>query len=361
MQQNSTDALKEKLYKAQQQRDEALEELSDLQVKHQKLVSFIEEKAKKIYEADLRNVQNDKDVVDLFVETLQEIISLNKELQSEDECDDDEQEEEQGEKGETSGKAGDVDDSDDDDSDDDEEEEGQEGNRSGKDDDVDESDKDQEEEGDEDEEDGGGKGGGKGGDNQQDEEEGGGKGGDIHDDDLQGGKGGDMRGDETDKEGSKGGDDEGGKSEKRSTPLSNTNEEKDGKDGTRQGVESETAKKPRTSLPETAAYKDATETAEIDEATIIAAEAISQLDPKGMLSVEEDLLLLTRMAASDVKEKMATVIHECPNFQLLSQEDPQEESSQRSLSNDDVRERIVAEAVQFIQQHGDAFFSSQEV
>ncbi|XP_026384097.1 glutamic acid-rich protein-like [Papaver somniferum] len=158
MQQDSTDALKEKLCKAQQQRDEALEELSDLKVKHQKLVSFIEEKAKKIYEADLRNVKNDKDVVDLFVETLQEIISLNKELQSEDECDDDEKEEEQGEKGETSGKAGDVDDSDDDD------EEGQEGNRSGKADDVDDSNKDQEEEGDEDEEDGGGKGGGKGGD-----------------------------------------------------------------------------------------------------------------------------------------------------------------------------------------------------
>ncbi|XP_026416469.1 glutamic acid-rich protein-like [Papaver somniferum] len=231
MQQHITDALKEKPYEAQHQRDKALEELSDLQVKHQKLISFIEEKAKKIYEADLRNVQNDKDVVDLFVETLQEIISLNKKLQSEDERDDDEQEEEQGE---TSGKDGDGEE---------EEEEGQQGNRSGKADDVDDSDKDQEEEeGDEYEEDGGGKGGdeedggGKGGDDQQDEEEGGGKGGDIHDDDLQGGKGGDMRGDDTDKEGSKGGD---------CTPLSNTNEEKDGKDGTRQGVESETAKKPR--------------------------------------------------------------------------------------------------------------------
>ncbi|XP_026378543.1 high mobility group nucleosome-binding domain-containing protein 5-like [Papaver somniferum] len=345
-------------------------------------LNFIEEKAKKIYEVGLRNVQNDKDA-----------------------------EEEQGE---TSGKAGDVDDNDDDDSDDDDEE-GQEGNRSGKAYDVDDSDKDQEEEGDEDGEDGGAKGGdeeqdeedggakggdedheeegdedeedggakggdeeqdeedggakggdeeqdeedggGKGVDDQQDEEEGGGKGGDIHDDDLQGGKGGDMRGDDTDKEGRKGSDDEGDKSEKRSTPLSKTNEEKDGKDETRQGVEFETAKKPRTSLPETAAYQDATKTAEIDEATIIAAEAVSQLDLKGMLPVEEDLILLTqgedrqndhyasiedlldnlsesvfiklekscyRMAASDVKEKMATVIHECPSFQLLSKEDPQE-------------------------------------
>ncbi|XP_026416306.1 glutamic acid-rich protein-like [Papaver somniferum] len=103
------------------QKDEALEELSDLQVKHQKLVSFIEEKNKKIYAANLKNVQIDKD------------------------------EEEEGEKGEKSGK-GDVDDSDDDDdSDDNDEEEGDAGNRSGKDGDVDDSDKEQEEEGDEDE------------------------------------------------------------------------------------------------------------------------------------------------------------------------------------------------------------------
>ncbi|XP_026383798.1 uncharacterized protein LOC113279316 [Papaver somniferum] len=152
-QESSIDVLKEKLYKALQQRDEALEELSDLQVKHQKLVSFIEEKSKKIYAANLKNVQNDKDVVDLVVDSLQEIISFNKELKTEDERDDDEQEEEEGEKDEKSGK-GDVDDSDDDD-----DEESDKGNRSGKDGDVDDIDKEQEEEGDEDEEDGGGKGG----------------------------------------------------------------------------------------------------------------------------------------------------------------------------------------------------------
>ncbi|XP_026438579.1 transcription termination factor 4, mitochondrial-like [Papaver somniferum] len=108
-QENSTDALKRKLYISLQQRDEALEELSDLQVKHENLVSFIEEKGKNIHAADPRNVENDKDLVDLFVDTLQEIISFNKELKREDERDDDEQEEEECEKG------------DDDDDDDDEE------------------------------------------------------------------------------------------------------------------------------------------------------------------------------------------------------------------------------------------------
>ncbi|XP_026396293.1 glutamic acid-rich protein-like [Papaver somniferum] len=167
-QENSRDALKEKLYKALQQRDEALEELSNLKVKHLKLVSFIEEKRKKLYEVDPTNVQDDKDLVDLFVDSLQEIISFNKALKSEDECDDDEHEEEEGEKGEKSGKVDDVDDSDDDDDDSDDDEEGQKGKRSGKDGDVDGSDKQQQEEGDEEEEDDGGV---KGGDEEQDDEE----------------------------------------------------------------------------------------------------------------------------------------------------------------------------------------------
>ncbi|XP_026419652.1 nucleolar transcription factor 1-like [Papaver somniferum] len=244
------------------------------------LLASLKKKNKKIYAANLKNVQKDKDVVDLVVYSLQEIISFNKELKTEDERDDDEQEEEEGEKGEKSGK-GDVDDSDDDD-----DEEGDKGNISGKYGDVDDSDKEQE--GDEEEEDGGGKGGdeeqdeedggGKGGDEEQDEDNGGGKGGDMHDDDEQGGgKGGDMHGDDTEKEGGKGGDDEGGQSEKRSTPLSKTNEEKDGKDGTRQGVESGAVKNPRDSC--ISRNQDATQTDEID--------------PKGMFPVEEELLLLT--------------------------------------------------------------------
>ncbi|XP_026452145.1 nuclear polyadenylated RNA-binding protein 3-like [Papaver somniferum] len=94
-QENSRDALKEKLYKTIQQRDEALEKLSDLKVKHLKL------------------------------------------------------EEEEGEKGEISGKVDDVDDSDDDDDDSDDDEEDEKGKRSVKAGDVDGSDKEQEEEGNE--------------------------------------------------------------------------------------------------------------------------------------------------------------------------------------------------------------------
>ncbi|XP_026417547.1 glutamic acid-rich protein-like [Papaver somniferum] len=207
-QQNSTDALKRKLYIALQQRDEALEELSDLQVKHEKLVSFIEEKIKKIHAADPRNVENDKDLVDLFVDTLQEIISFNKELKREDERDDDDQEEEEGEKGnddEKCEKCGDIhDDSDDDD----EEEEG---------------------------------------------------------------------GDEEDRT----------ESEKNKVP-------------------SETPKKPSTSMPQknedqqdqmdldNQDVRNTTQTYEIDEAAIIASQAISQLDPKCMLPVEEDVFFLTQ-------------------------------------------------------------------
>ncbi|XP_026385106.1 nucleolar transcription factor 1-B-like [Papaver somniferum] len=90
--------------------------------------SFIEEKSKKVHAADPRNVENDKDLVDLFVDTLQEIISFNKELKREDERDDDEQEEEEGEKGGKGKKGGDLhDDSDDDD----EEEEDEEGGNGG--------------------------------------------------------------------------------------------------------------------------------------------------------------------------------------------------------------------------------------
>ncbi|XP_026450696.1 acidic leucine-rich nuclear phosphoprotein 32 family member B-like [Papaver somniferum] len=247
-QENNRYALKEKLYKALQQRYEALEEVSDLQVKHEKLVSFIEEKSKKLYAADLRNVQDDKELVDLFVDSMQEIFSFNKELNREDERDDDEQEEEEGEKGEKSGKGGDVDDSyddSDDDDDDDDDEEGDKGKRSGKGGDVDDSDEEQEEEDDgvkgRDEDEGGGKGGdvddsdeeqkeedggvkgrdedeggGKGGDGEQDEEEDGGKGGDEEegggkggdeelDEEEGGGKGGDLHDDDNGKEGSKGG------------------------------------------------------------------------------------------------------------------------------------------------------------
>ncbi|XP_026441111.1 uncharacterized protein LOC113340112 [Papaver somniferum] len=100
----------------------------DINEAMKKLVSFIEEKSKKLYEADARNVQDDKDLVDLFVDSLQEIISFNKELKSDDERDDDEKKEEEGEKGEKSGKVDDVDDSDDIDDD----EEGEKGKISGK-------------------------------------------------------------------------------------------------------------------------------------------------------------------------------------------------------------------------------------
>ncbi|XP_026459225.1 centromere-binding protein 1-like [Papaver somniferum] len=349
MQENSRDTLKENLYKALQQRDEALEELSDLQVKHENLVRFIEEKNKKLYAANLRNIENDKDLVDLFVYSLQEIFSFNKELKSEDERDDDEQEEEEGEKGGRSGKGGDVDDSDDDDDDEEGEKEEEDGGGKGGDEDKEEED-----------------GGGKGGDKEKDEEEGGGEGGDLHDDD-------------NDKEGSKGGDEE------------------DKTESEKNEVPSETPKKPSTTLPKTNEIhedqmeldnqdvRNTTQTAEINEATIIAVQAISQLDPKGMLPVEEYVILLTqgedieketyksiedlldnlsesvfvklekgcyRTTPSEVKEKTTTVIrHDCPSFSLLSQEDPKEQSSQKSLSNEDVREMIVAEAVQFNQQN----------
>ncbi|XP_026420189.1 cilia- and flagella-associated protein 251-like [Papaver somniferum] len=270
---------------------------------------------------------------------------------------------------------------------------------------------------------------------------------DGDDNDKEGSKGGDTHDHDNDKEGSKGGDDEHGTEsernevpsetpEKQSTPSPKTNEaneEEDGKDGTSRGVESETDNKPSTLLPKEveiakgqtdeidkvagfeAANKqstsmpkksvinkdkqdqvnlddqnvmDGTRTAEIDEATIIVAEAICQLDPKEVLlltqgeeshnetytSIDDLLDNLSetvfvklekgcyRTAPSEVKEKMATLIrHDCPSFALLSQEDPKEESSQKSLSNKDVRERIIEEAVQFIQQNHNEFFSSQEV
>ncbi|XP_026433408.1 nonsense-mediated mRNA decay protein 2-like [Papaver somniferum] len=163
-QENSTDALKENRI-AQTRRDEVLEELSDLQVKHEKLVSFIEEKSKKLHAADLK------------------IISFNKALKSEDERGDDKQEKEECEKGEKSGKGGDVDDSDDDDND--------------------EKDKK------------GGKGGDLDDDDSNDDDEEGQKGVDLHDDsdddeeeEEKGGKGGDLHDDDNDKEGRKGGDEE---------------------------------------------------------------------------------------------------------------------------------------------------------
>ncbi|XP_026420188.1 myelin transcription factor 1-like protein [Papaver somniferum] len=270
---------------------------------------------------------------------------------------------------------------------------------------------------------------------------------DGDDNDKEGSKGGDTHDHDNDKEDSKGGDDEHGTEsernevpsetpEKQSTPSPKTNEaneEEDGKDGTSRGVESETDNKPSTLLPKEveiakgqtdeidkvagfeAANKqstsmpktsvinedkqdqvnlddqnvmDGTRTAEIDEATIIVAEAICQLDPKEVLlltqgeeshnetytSIDDLLDNLSetvfvklekgcyRTAPSEVKEKMATLIrHDCPSFALLSQEDPKEESSQKSLSNEDVRERIIEEEVQFIQQNPNEFFSSQEV
>ncbi|XP_026416965.1 cilia- and flagella-associated protein 251-like [Papaver somniferum] len=263
----------------------------------------------------------------------------------------------------------------------------------------------------------------------------------------EGRKGGDTHDHDNDKEGSKGGDDEHGTEyernevpsetpEKQSTPSPKTNEaneEEDGKGGTSRGVESETGNKPSTLLPKEveiaegqtdeidkvagceAANKkstsmpktsvinedkqdqvnlddqnvmDGTRTAEIDEVTIIAAEAICHLDPKEVLlltqgeesqnetytSIEDLLDNLSetvfvklekscyRTTPSEVKEKMETLIrHDCPSFALLSQEYPKEESSQKSLSNEYVRERIIEEAVQFIQQNPSEFFSIQEV
>ncbi|XP_026424619.1 cilia- and flagella-associated protein 251-like [Papaver somniferum] len=241
------------------------------------------------------------------------------------------------------------------------------------------------------------------------------KGGDMHDheNEKEGNKGGD---DEHGTE-SKRNEVPSETPEKQSTPSPKTNEaneEEDGKDGTNQGVESETGNKPSslmpkeveipegqeehmnlndqdtaqtdeidkvagceaankqsTSMPKTSVINedkqdqvnlddqnvmDGTRTAEIDEATIIAAEAICQLDPKEVLlltqgeesqnetytSIEDLLDNLSetvfvklekscyRTTPSEVKEKMATLIrHDCPIFALLSQEDPKEESSQK--------------------------------
>ncbi|XP_026459743.1 acidic leucine-rich nuclear phosphoprotein 32 family member E-like [Papaver somniferum] len=192
-QENNTNTLKEKLHITLMQRDEVYEELSDLQVKHEKLVTFIEEKSLKIHAVDLKNFPNDKDLVDSCVDTLQEIISFTKALKLEDEREPGEEDEE-GDKGEKGGKGGDVDDSDDDD------------------------------------------------------EEEGGKGGDVQDedDDKEGSKGGDEKdGTESEKN-----EVPSETLENPSTPLPKKNEEEDGKDGTSRRVESETANKPRFSLLE---------------------------------------------------------------------------------------------------------------
>ncbi|XP_026417458.1 acidic repeat-containing protein-like [Papaver somniferum] len=315
-----SDAVKEKLCISDMQRKELDEDLTEVQERQERLFNFIEEKSLKFNEVGLMNL-------------------TEREVEEEEEHNED----------------GDMHDDNDDDDDDDDDKEGAKGGDMH--DDNDDDDDDDDEKGD--------------------------KGGDMHQDDneKEGSKGGDMHGDDNDKEGSKGGDDKHGTEseknevpvetpEKRSTPLSKTNEEKDVKGGTRQGVESGTAKKPSTSLPETAAIAedqedqdvmDATQTAEIDEATIIASQDISQMDPKGMLPVEEQVLLLTqeketenetytsiedlldnlsenvfvklekgcyRTTPSEVKEKITTLIrHECPSFSLLSQEDPKENSS----------------------------------
>ncbi|XP_026399739.1 ABC transporter F family member 4-like [Papaver somniferum] len=298
-QENNTDALKE-LHRAQTRRDEVLEELSDLQVKHEKLVSFIKEKSKKLHAADLSNVQNDKDLVDLCVDTLQEIISFNKTLKSEDERDDDKQEEEEGEKVEKSGKGGDVDDSDDDGSDDDDDEKGEKGKKGRKGGDLDDDDSDDDEE----------------------EEEEGSKGGD--EEDRTESEKNEVSSETPKKPSSPSSNTNEGNEEKdmedgseydkvvdsetanKPRPLSKSNKKEDGKDGTSLGVESETANKPSTSLPKTNEdqqdhtdldnqdVRNTTQTAEIDEATIIAVQSISHVDPKGMLPVEEDVLLLTQ-------------------------------------------------------------------
>ncbi|XP_026459566.1 proline-, glutamic acid- and leucine-rich protein 1-like [Papaver somniferum] len=253
-QENSIDAMKEKLRISYMQRKELDEELPEVQERRERILNFIEEKRQKVNEVDLMNL------------TEREEIRI--ETEEEEEIEEEEVEEDGKEKKEDEDIEEEEDDKDDDD------------NEGSKDNDD--------------------KEGSKGGDMHDDKDD---------DDDERGGKGGDMHDDHNDKEGSKGGDDEHGTEseknevpsetpEKRSTPLSKTNEEKDGKDGTRQGVESGYAKKPSTSLPEKSdAYQedqDATYTSEIDEDTIIACEAISQLDPKDMLPVEEDVLLLTK-------------------------------------------------------------------
>ncbi|XP_026433799.1 ABC transporter F family member 4-like [Papaver somniferum] len=377
-----------------------------LRLNMKSLLASLKKKEKKNHEADLSNFHNDKDIVYSCVDTLHEIISFNKALKSEDERDDVEQEEEEGEKGEKSGKGGDADDSDDND-----DEEGDKGKKSGKGGDVDDSDDDDSEKvkkggGDLDDSD----------DDEEEEEKEGGKRGDLHDDDDE------EEEEEEEKEGSKGGNEEdrtesennevpsetpekpstpssktneineekdmgdgseydkGVESEtanKSSRPMSKSNEEADDKDGTSLGVESETANKPSTSLPKTNEIPedqqdqmdldnqdvmDTTQTDEIDEAVIIASQAISHLDPKGILPFEEDVILLTqgenpekeaytsiddlldnlfetvfikiekgcyRTTPSEVKEKMITLILDCPSFSLLSQEDPKKDSSQK--------------------------------
>ncbi|XP_026450983.1 acidic repeat-containing protein-like [Papaver somniferum] len=198
---------------------------------------------------------------------------------------------------------------------------------------------------------------------------------DDDDDDEQGGKGGDMQGDDNDKEGSKGGDNEHGTEseknevpyetpEKQSTPSPKTNEENEeevGKDGTSLGVESEIAKTPSTPLSKAAEIpedqedhmnlidQDVMDTAQTDEIEKVAG-CEDNLSETVFVKLEKGCY---KMAVPEVKENMETLIrHDCPRFQLLSQEDTKEESSQKSLSN---------EAMQFIQQNASEFFSSQEV
>ncbi|XP_026416820.1 probable serine/threonine-protein kinase kinX [Papaver somniferum] len=384
-QENSIDDVKENLRISDMRRKELHDEITEVLDRQERLFSFIEEKRLKVNEVGLMNLTERQ-----------------------------EEEEEDGEDGEDHKEDEEIE----------EDEEDGEGHK--EDDEIEEEEEDDKEEHNED---------GDVHDHNYDD--------DGDDNDNEGSKGGDTHDHDNDKEGSKGGDDEHGTEsernevpsetpEKQSTPSPKTNEaneEEDGKDGTSRGVESETGNKPSTLLPKEveiaeaqtdeidkvdgceAANKqstsmpktsiinedkqdqvnlddwnvmDGTRTAEIDEATIIAAEAICQLDPKEVIlltqgeesqnetytSIEDLLDNLSetvfvklekgcyRTTPSEVKEKMATLIrHDCPSFALLIQED----SSQKSLSNEDVRERIIEEAVQFIQQNPSKFFSSQEV
>ncbi|XP_026450547.1 nuclear polyadenylated RNA-binding protein 3-like [Papaver somniferum] len=271
--------MKEKLRISYMQRKELDEEFTEFQERQERILNFIEEKMLKFNELE---TEEDEEIEEQEEDEEEKEDDKVGEEHKEDE--DIEEEEEQ----EDHNEDGDMHDDDDDEND-------KEGSKGG---DIHDDDDDDEQ---------GGKGGDMHGDYNNKE---GSKGGDMHDDyDEQGRKGGDMHGDDNDKEGRKGGDDEHGTEsenieehgteseknevpsetpEKRSTPLSKTNEEKDGKDGTRQ----ETAE--ITEDQEDQNMMDATQTAEIDEATIIAAQAVSHLDPKGMFPVEEDVLLLTQ-------------------------------------------------------------------
>ncbi|XP_026410332.1 glutamic acid-rich protein-like [Papaver somniferum] len=308
-QENNINAVKEKLRISDMRRTELDEELTEVLDRKERLLSFIEEKRLQVNEVGLMSL-TEREVNDFRNYTLDEIFKCAKEIRLETEEDGEIEEEEDEEDGEKHKEDDEIEE------DEDEEEE--------EDDKVEEEHKKDDDDGDDNDKEEHNEDGDMHDHNDDDNDD------DGDDNDKEGSKDGDMHDHDNEKEGSKGGDDEHGTESERnevpsetlenqSTPSPKTNEaneEGDGKDGTSQGVEYETGNKPSTSMPKKSVINedkqdqvnlddqnvmDGTRTAEIDEATIIAAEAIY------------------------------------------------------------VRERIIEEAVQFIKQNPSEFFSSQEV